>query len=74
MYFYFRAFNINAVPAGWSSTIFISLGLSIINMLLPMGRINKRFIKLPSDDNVYPNYEAVEDKFEVTYEMSNPII
>ena len=27
---------------------------------------------MPTDNFVYPDYEKVEEKFEVTYEMTNP--
>lgn len=56
----------------WSITIYVSIGLSFLNLILPMDRINKKIIKLKNDSLVCPPYEQVEDKFEVTYEMTNP--
>lgn len=37
-----------------------------------MDSLNNKLFKMPSDSFVYPSYEKVEDKFEVTYEMTNP--
>ena len=72
VYLYFKNFNFGELPDYWSIPIYVSLGISVLALLLPMRSINKKFCKLKSDDNIYPPYEKVEEKFEVTYEMTNP--
>lgn len=66
------SFNPELLPTYWSVPMYVSMGLSFLNMIIPMEVINKKLFKLPKDSTVYPSYEKVEHKFEVTYEMTNP--
>lgn len=72
LYLYLRSFHFEQIPEYWSIPIYISLGLSLLNLLLPMDDLNHKLCKLPFDTMVYPDYEKVQNKFEVTYEMTNP--
>ncbi len=35
IYMYFKKFNFNIVPVDWSVTIYISIGVSLVHLLLP---------------------------------------
>lgn len=72
IYLYIKNFQVEKMPQYWSIPIYVAIGLSILNLLLPMDELNNKIWKMPTDNFVYPNYEQVEKKFEVTYEMTNP--
>jgi hypothetical protein len=71
IYIYMTKYDPTILPLNWSIPIYISIGLSLLNLLLPMEQLNK-CIKLKNDDMKCPPYHEVEPKFEVTYEMTNP--
>lgn len=72
VYLYFVSFKPELVPLYWGIPIYISIAISVIHLLLPMDGLNHKLFKMPKDNFVYPCYEQVEEKFEVTYEMTNP--
>ena len=59
IYLYMKSFHIDIMPKHWSIPIYISIGISILNLLLPMDELNNKLWKMPTDTMVYPNYEKV---------------
>lgn len=72
VYLYFSSYNANKLPNYWSIPIYVSMGISFLNLILPMDTLNKKLFKLQKDSEVSPSYTEVEGKFDVTYEMTNP--
>lgn len=62
VYIYMKQYNVIEMPLNWSIPIYISIGLSLLNLILPMDQLNK-CVKLKNDDLVPPPYEKVEEKF-----------
>ena len=71
IYLYTVNYNVQLLPLYWSIPIYVAIALSGLNILLPMDQLNKCF-KLKNDDVHCPTYDQIQDKFEVTYEMTNP--
>lgn len=46
MYLYFKSFNIENLPNMWGIPIYVSLGLSVMNLLIPNQSINKGIFKI----------------------------
>ena len=46
---YFRKFRFDDVPKDWEITIYLSIAISLINLLLPMQVINKKLWKMKED-------------------------
>jgi hypothetical protein len=63
IYLYFKSFNFEEVPQHWSIPIYISVGLSLINLLMPMDDLNHCLCKLPKDNMHLPPYEKAEEEF-----------
>ena len=59
IYLYMKSFHIDIMPKHWCNPIYISIGISILNLLLPMDELNNKLWKMPTDTMVYPNYEKV---------------
>jgi hypothetical protein len=59
---YIKNYEVIALPLNWSIPIYISIALSMLNLVLPMDQLNKCF-KLKIDDLENPPYEKVEDRF-----------
>lgn len=72
IYLYFYSFSPDKLPDYWSIPIYISIGIAVLNLILPMDTLNKKLFKMKNDGKSSPLYEEVESKFEVTYEMTNP--
>jgi hypothetical protein len=51
-----KNYDVGSLPENWSIPIYISIGLSTLNLLLPMDELNKKIIKLKNDDLVCPPY------------------
>lgn len=73
IYFDFEGYDFSRVPDYWSVPIYVSLGLSILILIIPDSVINKKICKIEADDDLEPTYEDIEEDFEVTYEMVHPI-
>lgn len=67
VYLYFSSYNANKLPNYWSIPIYVSMGISFLNLILPMDTLNKKLFKLQKDSEVSPNYTEVKGKFDVTY-------
>lgn len=59
VYIYVKNYDVSSLPENWSIPIYVSIGLSALNLLLPMDQINKKILKLKNDDLVCPAYEQV---------------
>lgn len=49
IYWYFKKFNFNEIPVNWSVPIWLSIGISLIQLMLPMGTFNKQICKFNID-------------------------
>lgn len=58
IYIYMTKYDPTILPLNWSIPIYISIGLSLLNLLLPMDQLNK-CIKLKNDDMKCPPYHEV---------------
>lgn len=72
IYWYFKKFNFNAVPINWSVPIWLSIGISLINLIVPMKNVNKALCRMKPNLSNEPTYNQAEKDFEVTYEITNP--
>lgn len=72
IYWYFKKFNFNEIPVNWSVPIWLSIGISLIQLMLPMGHFNKMIWKFNLYLSNEPPYSQAERDFEVTYELTNP--
>ena len=73
IYWYFKKFNFSEIPINWSVPIWLSIGISLIQLILPMEQFNKLICKINSDLSNEPPYSQAERDFEVTYELTNPL-
>ncbi len=46
IYMYFKKFRFNEVPKDWEVAIYLSIAISLLNLLLPMQDINKKLWKM----------------------------
>jgi hypothetical protein len=53
--------------------IWLSIGISLLQIILPMEEINKMVCKFTYDLSNEPPYSQAEKEFEVTYELTNPV-
>ena len=74
IYFYFYNYDFQNVPKNYSIPIYVAFGISLINIALPMDRINRRIFHLKIDEETFPSYKDVENNFEVTYDWTNPVV
>lgn len=58
IYIYLKQYDVVALPLNWSVPIYVSIGLSMLNLMLPMDQLNRCF-KLNDDDTVCPSYDKV---------------
>lgn len=50
VYISFQDFNPKNMPLEWGIPIYVSMGLSVVNLVLPMDSLNKKLFKMPKDD------------------------
>jgi hypothetical protein len=56
IFWYFKKFNFNLIPINWSVPIYLSIGISIINLVLPMKQLNKVLCRIKLDLSNEPTY------------------
>ncbi len=49
IYLYIVSYDVTILPLYWSIPIYVSIGLSALNLILPMDQLNRCF-KLKNDD------------------------
>jgi hypothetical protein len=57
IYLYFKKFNFSQVPINWSVPIYLSIGISLINLIIPMKQVNKCICKMKLDLSSEPTYK-----------------
>ena len=60
IYLYIKNFHFELLPDYWSIPIYIAMGISVLNLLLPMDELNHKLFSMPTDNFTYPSYEKVE--------------
>lgn len=63
VYLSFFSFQPELLILDWGIPIYASMGLAVLNLLLPMDLLNKKLFKMPKDEEIFPSYESVEQKF-----------
>jgi len=63
LYLSFHNFEFGTLPALWAYPIYISIVLSVVNLLIPSRSINKAIFKIPNEELEKPIYKDVERNF-----------
>jgi hypothetical protein len=58
IYIYISNYNIDIIPVNWAVPLYMSIGLSALNLLLPMDELNK-CINVKNDDQMTPEYSKL---------------
>ena len=72
IYYYFQKFKFDQIPLNWSVPIWLSIAISLAQLIFPMEVLNKIICKLNIDLSNEPPYSQAKREFEVTYEITNP--